>query len=60
MQESYLCRDRFLNKEHKNEDLFLTKEDELWEHVIDYTRHCSWIAGKGLAYVMEQDAFRDW
>lgn len=34
--------------------------DDLWRHVIDYAKDCSWSAGIFLAKQMKENGFTDW
>lgn len=38
----------------------IEKNDKRWDQLIAYAKTCSWIAGKHLAGMMENDAFTDW
>ncbi len=38
----------------------IEKSNEGWDKLINYSKNCSWIAGKHLASLMEKNAFTEW
>lgn len=38
----------------------IEKSNERWDELINYSKNCSWIAGKHLAGLMEKNAFTEW
>ncbi len=38
----------------------IEKSNEKWDQLINYSKNCSWIAGKHLADLMEKNAFTEW
>ncbi len=36
------------------------KNTKRWDELINFSKSCSWIAGKHLASMMEKDAFTEW
>ena len=38
----------------------IEKSSERWNELINYAQSCSWIAGKHLTSMMEQNAFTEW
>lgn len=38
----------------------IEKRSERWNELINYAQSCSWVAGRHLASMMEQNAFTEW
>ena len=38
----------------------IEKSSERWNELINYAQSCSWVAGRHLASMMEQNAFTEW
>ena len=38
----------------------MEKQSSYWQKLIDYGEHCSWDAGKHLAYMLRENKFTDW
>ena len=38
----------------------IEQDSEIWDKLINYSRSCSWVAGKHLADMMESNSFTEW